>query len=45
MCLRKSIFRTPEKIPKNPLTLNSTVLGAWRGAANLLLQICRSRGA
>ncbi|QTA92207.1 Uncharacterized protein dnm_082830 [Desulfonema magnum] len=25
--LRKSIFRTPEKIPKNPLTLKSTALG------------------
>ncbi|QTA86621.1 Uncharacterized protein dnm_026450 [Desulfonema magnum] len=24
--LRKSIFRTPEKIPENPLTLKSTVL-------------------
>ncbi|QTA88751.1 Uncharacterized protein dnm_047980 [Desulfonema magnum] len=34
MQLRKSIFHTPEKIPENPLTLKSTVLGnagGWFG--------------
>ncbi|QTA91568.1 Uncharacterized protein dnm_076380 [Desulfonema magnum] len=30
--LRKSIFRTPEKTPENPLTLKSTVLGDTLGS-------------
>ncbi|QTA84812.1 Uncharacterized protein dnm_008120 [Desulfonema magnum] len=29
MRLRKSIFRTPEKTPENPLTFNSTVLAPF----------------
>ncbi|WP_207680997.1 hypothetical protein [Desulfonema magnum] len=33
--LRKSIFRTPEKIPEDPLTLNSAALSLWENAVDI----------